>query len=168
MTFPGRYSNEIYTMKIVHLSFIFSIFLLACSNDSEDNNNTPEPLVIEVPDNSNDAQMLLRGENSKIWVNESFELSVFGSLECRKDDIFTFFNDGTYEYDGGEMLCGDSDSQQIQKGTWELNLDENQIIFDKGSDMEARADLIVLKEDKIRAMGSWNNLDIDATYTSNF
>lgn len=155
-------------MKIVYSIILGTLTLVACNNSSEDENNQPEPLVIEVPDNQSDAENFLSGDDSKIWVNESFELSVFGSLECRKDDIFTFFTDGTYEYDGGEMLCGDSDSKQIQSGTWELNLEDKKIIFDKGTEGESQADLITLKEDRIRAMGSWNNLEIDATYSSNF
>ena len=62
------------------------------------------------------------------------------------------------------MLCGDSDNSQIVTGTWEVDVNNNRIVFDKGLETETIANYITVKEDVLRVMGSWNSLNIDASY----
>ncbi len=150
-------------MKNIFIIPILSLFIFSCQDSSEQMMD-PE-IVIEAPESKMEIEDILSGTSSKAWKNQSFQLEIFGSLECRTDDLFTFFSDGTYEYDGGALLCGDSDSQQIVRGIWEVDLENNQLIFDKGTDKQAIASYITIKDDLIRLMGSWNNLNIDAQYT---
>lgn len=144
------------------LPFICVVFF-ACSESSEDE-MMPNDLIIEAPETAEESIHAVTGDSLRIWMNESFELGVFGDLECRNDDIFTFFNDGTYEYDGGNSLCGDSDNQQIVKGSWELDFENGLIIFDKGTERQAEARYIVLSDDLLHVQGSWNSIGIDARY----
>lgn len=147
--------------KILILS-LFSIVAFACEKSS-DEKVSPE-MVVEAPDNVMEIKAILSGNSSRSWISRKFELEVYGSLDCRADDIFTFFNDGTYEYDGGNLLCGDSDNQQIVQGTWEVDLENNQLIFDKNQDTQAIAKYVKVREDLLRVMGSWNSLSIDAQF----
>ncbi len=143
--------------------FFSLLFLVISCNDSKEETMDPG-LIVEAPDDQMEIEEILAGTTSRAWVNESFNLEIYGSLECRSDDIFTFFEDGTFEYDGGQLLCGDSDNSQIVTGTWEVDVDNNQIIFDKGLNSEVRADYITVKESELRVIGSWNSLSIDASY----
>ncbi len=151
---------------LILIPIVFSI-LLSCNENEPDQASQPEKIVIDLPETQELSQMALAGDISKAWKTESFSLEVFGELDCRKDDVFTFFSDGTYEYDGGALLCGDSDNQQLVKGTWELDFDNNSLTFDKNTPKETKASLITLKEDNIRAMGKWNSLNIDARLVKN-
>ncbi|MEQ8361015.1 MAG: hypothetical protein RH860_16100 [Cytophagales bacterium] len=149
-------------MRIAVIFFSLLIIVFSCK-DSKDEVMDPG-LIIEAPDDKMEIEEILAGTSSRAWVSESFNLEIYGSIECRSDDVFTFFNDGTFEYDGGQMLCGDSDNSQIVTGTWEVDLNNNRIIFDKGLETETIANYITVKEDVLRVMGSWNSLSIDASY----
>ena len=120
--------------------------------------------IVEAPADQDEFEKILSADSSRAWENESFSLEMFGELECRKDDVFTFFSDGTFEYDGGADLCGDSDNTQIVNGTWEVNLEEGLIIFNRGMENEAQARYITVKENTLRVIGSWNSMEIDALY----
>lgn len=147
--------------RIAILLLSVSLFY-SCGND--ENEPMPDSLVIDLPADVSTGNSFLSGENAKSWSNDYFTLEMFGNLDCRTDDVFTFFSDGTYEYDGGADLCGDSDNQQIRTGTWTLNLIEGKITFDEGSDSEVSATIITLKENKVRLQGSWSTFAIDAMY----
>jgi hypothetical protein len=157
------YSNYIKVKKTYLLVPFVLMTLASCSNEDE-NEMMPGEIVIEAPETIEESVDVISGDSTRIWINESFVLGVFGNLDCRNDDIFTFFSDGTYQYDGGSLLCGDSDNQQIVTGAWELDFENGRFIFDKDTDREAEARYIVLRDDLLRVSGSWNSIPIDARY----
>lgn len=148
--------------KSVILFILALPFLFACS-DSMENPMDPE-LIIEAPGEESEIIRILSSNDDRAWVNSTFSLEMFGEIECRKDDVFTFFADGSFEYDGGSQLCGDSDNKQIVQGTWELDFDNGVIIFNKGAEDETSARYITIKEEIIRLQGAWNGFAIDAQY----
>jgi hypothetical protein len=151
-------------LTLLLLTLAIGLTLHSCNSDSSNDNPSPSAIAINVPDNTSEALNYISGTDQKIWMTESFDLEMFGMLDCREDDTFTFFSDGTYQYDGGALLCGDSDNSQIKTGVWELDLPNRIILFDKNTENEAKAALISLEESRIRVRGSWNSLIIDAIF----
>ena len=111
----------------------------------------------------------LAGEVSRTWSALTFELEGLSGFQiCRLDDTFTFFADGTYRYDGGEVLCGGDDDQQIKTGIWELDFGNLQIVFDEGTSIEYRATIAGLEDSRIQLNGQvdifGNLMDIEGIY----
>ncbi len=44
--------------------------------------------------------------------------------ECDKDDLSTFFEDGSYQFDEGATKCDPDNPQIFEEGTWSFNADE--------------------------------------------
>ena len=96
----------------------------------------------------------LTNDNQRGWETIRFTLEGLNGIQgCRLDDTFTFFNDGTYRYDGGDRLCGDADDLRIKTGVWEANFDNLEIIFDRGTSIEATATLEAYVENRIWLTG---------------
>ena len=111
----------------------------------------------------------LAGEVSRTWSALTFELEGMEGFQlCRLDDSFTFFADGTYRYDGGEVLCGGADDLQIKTGIWELDFDNLQIVFDAGTSIAYRATIAGLEDNRIQLNGQVDIfgalLDIEGIY----
>jgi hypothetical protein len=49
--------------------------------------------------------------------------------DCRKDDEWSFFNNGTYQISEGPQKCSQADPQIIKNGTWNFLSIENRIKF---------------------------------------
>ena len=96
----------------------------------------------------------LAGEESRVWNALTFELEGLDGLQlCRLDDTFTFFTNGTYRYDGGEVLCGGADDRQVKTGVWELDFANRQLIFDEGTSLEYTATVAGLEDNRIQLNG---------------
>jgi len=111
----------------------------------------------------------LAGEVSREWSALTFELEgLNGFQNCRLDDIFTFFADGTYRYDGGEVLCGGADDTRIKTGIWELELQNNQLVFDRGTSIAYTSTISGLENNRIQLTGQveifGQLLDINGIY----
>ena len=119
------------------------------------------------PDTREEILNLLHNENFKEWEAEGFTLMGFsGLLPCRLDDSMTLMSDGTYQYDGGNSLCGAEDNARIKEGTWELSDDLQSIDFTEGTNTYT-AQLIGITSDQITLRGAYQGLSINAVYTSN-
>lgn len=94
----------------------------------------------------------LTNDSSREWRAITFTLEGLGVQQCRRDDTFMFFNDGTYRYDGGS-LCGGADDQQIKTGVWELDFANQQIVFDRGTSLETVATVSGLADNRIQLLG---------------
>lgn len=96
----------------------------------------------------------LTGDEGRTWNALTFELEGLEGLQiCRLDDTFTFFADGTYRYDGGEVLCGGADDRQIKTGVWELDFANRQFTFDEGTSLEYTATIAGLEDNRIQLDG---------------
>lgn len=95
----------------------------------------------------------LTNDDNREWQAITFTLEGFGVQQCRRDDKLIFFVDGTYRYDGGANLCGGADDQQIKTGVWELDFDNSQLVFDRGTSIEAIATISGLSDSRIELLG---------------
>jgi hypothetical protein len=50
--------------------------------------------------------------------------------DCEKDDIATFFTDGSYQIDEGPTKCDPNDPQVSESGTWQLTQDGKQLVME--------------------------------------
>lgn len=111
----------------------------------------------------------LTNDDSRQWQAVTFELEgLSGFQNCRLDDAFTFFADGTYRYDGGAVLCGGADDLRIKTGIWEVNFDNLSIVFDRGTSLETTASLSGLENNRMELLGQveifGQMLDIQGIY----
>lgn len=99
------------------------------------------PSIIEFseafPDNAGTLNAALTNESSRSWKITGFKLGSNSNFQsCRLDDALVLNNDGTYNYDGGNELCGSEDNVRLKSGVWEVDFESRTMIFDKGTDNE--------------------------------
>ncbi len=96
----------------------------------------------------------LTNDDMREWEAVTFELEGLNGFQtCRLDDSFSFLNDGTYRYDGGEVLCGGADDQRIKTGVWEIDFDNLTIVFDRGTSLASEATLTGLQDNRMQLRG---------------
>ena len=162
--------------KILNASLLFSALCLVVASCNLVELDEPGPTApVDAPDGlpATESALLgeLAGETSRTWAALTFELEGMEGFQlCRLDDSFTFFADGTYRYDGGEVLCGGADDSQIKTGIWELDFDNLEILFDEGTSIEYRASIAGLENNRIQLNGQVDIfgalLDIEGIYES--
>mgnify|MGYP001800914520 CR=1 FL=1 len=138
--------------------------------NQQDDEDTMDQVVIPStpPESSEQLEILLHGGDERAWATISFTfLGVGGIQDCRLDDSMMVNNDGTYEYNGGENLCGAEDSERIRTGTWEVINDGNNIVFDRGTVNEYMADITGISDDMIAISGEYLGLDLTGIYQIN-
>ena len=123
----------------------------------------------QIPSEEETIALFLHRGNAKFWTSEGFTLSgVSGFQQCRLDDVIVLKEDGTYQYNGGEILCGAEDNQKLKTGTWEINFDEGTLlIFNPGTQNEYQALVTGLEENTIVLSGSYFGLEVQGIYVSN-
>lgn len=161
--------------RAVFLKLSLSLFFLiltvtSCSVVELDQPPTTavEPPV-GLPDTETAFALALAGNESTLWKAITFQLEgLAGFQACRLDDTFMFMSDGTYRYDGGEVLCGGADDRRVKTGIWELNFDNAEIIFDRDTDIEYSALVLGLSDNKIQLRGGVDifgqTLDVQGIY----
>ncbi len=117
----------------------------------------PDPIVeapIGLPSTQDGLLIAIAGESGKDWKTLSFTLEGHDGIQiCRLDDTFMFFSNGTYRYDGGDLLCGGADDTRVKTGTWEINFDDKKIIFDRTTNIEHDATIVAVQEGKMLLQG---------------
>ena len=117
--------------------------------------------------------VLLHNNGSKVWSAEQFNIEGLGMfLQCRLDDAITLSSDGTYQYDGGQNLCGGEDDIQDRSGSWEFNVANRTLTFDRGTALETTGRLVTLEENLIVLEGQYisdlfGSFDVVGRYASN-
>ncbi len=120
--------------------------------------DTPEQISVASPVGTpaTEAELFasLTNEDSREWQALTFQLEgLQGFQSCRLDDTFIFFDDGTYRYDGGEVLCGGADDARVKTGLWEINFDNLELTFDRGTSLESVARLAGLENNRMELRG---------------
>ena len=167
-----------YKMK-KYLSFmLFNLLVFSFTSceltmlDEPSNGIDEEPIGVvgpeTIPSSITEFETLFHGDTQITWSAISFTLAGFNGLQnCRLDDLIIVNADGTYEYDGGDVLCGAEDSQRNRTGTWEIIDNGNNILFDEGTNREYTAKVNGLEEGTISLSGEYLGLEIKGVYTSN-
>ncbi|MFT4663052.1 MAG: hypothetical protein ACI8XB_003345 [Patiriisocius sp.] len=153
--------------KFLFLALVASLSIVSCSKDedNDDDNHMEETMSDDgAIVNPEDYPELLTGNASRSWRANTFTLMGF-SQDCRLDDTFTFNMDNTYSYNGGDELCGDEDDTINKNGTWTLDENSENIIFDQGTDNEFTAVISTAKEHEIVLTGSYLLMPISGSYS---
>jgi len=102
------------------------------------------------------------------WVVKEFIFNaIFATMEvhnCRLDDKMKISGTGEYIYDGGDMLCGNEDSQRFKSGTWDLDEHLEFVLFDKGTEESFKADIEIFEEGRIVLSGKWMGITVSGEY----
>jgi len=165
--------------RIITSCILVSSFFIACEvvdlNESDPiqsiNGSQPSSQIEAAPimaADSNEVASILTGNNIKNWSTTRFTLS--GSTRmtnCRIDDNMSFFKNGTFRYDGGDILCGAEDSRRIKNGRWAISFDSKTILFREDNGDEYTATIIGLNDKEIRLRGSYFKMEVKGVYTSN-
>ncbi len=115
---------------------------------------------------------LLHNDSSKTWAADQFTIEGFSLFQqCRLDDVMTLHNDGTYNYDGGNQLCGAEDDTRLRTGTYTFDVDAATITFDAGTALEATATVVTLEAGTAVLEGQYvsdvfGTFDVAGRYTS--
>lgn len=152
------------TLKTILLTVLAANLLIACSLVELDSPGPTE--AVDAPNGfpalEADFMAALTGDEGRTWNALTFELEGLDGFQlCRLDDTFTFFPNGTYRYDGGEVLCGGADDRQIKTGVWELDFGRRQLVFDEGTSLEYTAIVAGLEDNRIQLNGQ---VDIFGTF----
>lgn len=132
----------------------------------EENPDIFEPTTI--PESVDAFNVAFHGGSSKSWSSASFTLAgLDGFQDCRLDDTIEIKADGTYSYDGGSILCGAEDNQQVKTGTWKVINDGNNILFDEGTEREYTAIVNGFDQNTLSISGQYIGLNIKGIYTAN-
>lgn len=158
------------TLKFFALLTVLSA-LSACSLVELESPSPQESIPSPVGTPASEAAFVsaLTNDDNRQWEAVTFELEgLNGFQNCRLDDTFTFFADGTYRYDGGEVLCGGADDQRVKTGIWEIEFDNLRIVFDRGTSLETTASLSGLENNRMELLGQveifGQMLDIQGIY----
>jgi len=101
------------------------------------------------PDLTSFNTILTNGSN-RTWNVTGFSFGESTNFQnCRLDDSLILKNDGTYDYNGGNELCGAEDNSQFKTGIWEADFDSRTIYFDKGTGNEIEIFIESCQESKV-------------------
>lgn len=157
-------------MKKIKWFFIIGIASLVFACDSDDTNTTSNS-----DDNITELGFLLKsrdslivfisGESKKNWETKEFKVSSMSSFQdCRLDDMIEFNKDGTFLYDGGDILCGAEDEKKTVSGSWEI-LDDNKSIKFVTSDGDTyNGELTGTVDGKLTIKSSYMGMEVKGFY----
>lgn len=153
------------------LGFVF--VFQSCDVVTLNDNSTPEPQLDEsisstqsYPATPGEVVQFLSNSNTKQWQASGFTIEgLTGFQPCRMDDQIVLNADGTYEYSGGEALCGAEDNASVKTGKWSINFEDR--IFTVDADTDNSFELIMdsVSEDEVVLTGSYFGLDIAARFS---
>ncbi|WP_422361669.1 lipocalin family protein [Reichenbachiella sp.] len=154
-----------------HLSKLFLLVLVisACSVvevENMDNENSEINFESTFPNSAIDVNAYLLGGASRTWTTLEFTIDgVDGFQNCRLDDQIQLNSDKTYDYDGGDMLCGAEDDQKLKSGTWEVDVDNRTLTFDAGTDREGIFHIESLNAEEIVVRSQYYSWEVLGKFT---
>ncbi|GAL83858.1 hypothetical protein MYP_1086 [Sporocytophaga myxococcoides] len=123
-------------LKLTLLALSGLLVFAGCKKDKDDDATPSNP-----PQNTNTKELLV-GKNWKLTGAKAFlgdSIDVYNNplyatyVDCYKDDIITYSEQGTYALNDGDKTC----SPALQtSGTWELSADQKTLFMDKGTESE--------------------------------
>ena len=156
--------------KIGNLFFaIFTVFWFqSCGVVSLDEQVRSESIQIstsEYPMTEADLMIALANDETKKWEATGFTMQLIDNFQsCRLDDVLSLNNNGTYNYDGGNVLCGAEDNERLKSGVWELNYQERKLIFDRGTSEEVELYIEEASDTKVIVSSTYMQLKVVGRY----
>lgn len=155
---------------LYYFVFVGSLIYSGCNLvDLDEAAESGEMDLFDIPTDLPESEMVLNeafhGGSERTWGALLFQLAGFdGMQDCRLDDTMNIMADGTYQYDGGAVLCGAEDDQRIKTGTWRAVNQGKSIVFDEGTSNEYTAEVTGLENDLIALSGQYLGLTITGVY----
>ncbi|MFN3379858.1 MAG: hypothetical protein ACK41O_10420 [Runella zeae] len=119
-------------MKLVFtwlLAVSLVVGVLGCETTKGDDEDDPQPGPGVTKTE------LLAGTSTKSWRVEVAKVNGLNvlpyTLACAKDDNWVFNTNKTYERNEGATKCKPTDEQVYEKGSWEFNTAETELILNK-------------------------------------
>ena len=136
--------------------------------DPMDPEDPVESLVpTSIPNNTDTVMQYLTNGTIKTWNALAFTIEdISGLQQCRLDDVIELNIDGTYTYDGGNVLCGAEDNTQTRQGTWMFSMEDLELVFDEGTPNETVTELTGLDKNSVAISGSYFGLDVLGVYNN--
>lgn len=162
--------------KVLFICFL--AFLASCDlvKIQEEGTKEVDPLgeIPTLPATESEFTQLFHSDAGHTWQADGFTLAgTEGFLNCRLDDkIILKANTtnsliGTYEYNGGNDLCGAEDDKKSKFGTYQIDFENAKVIFDGGTDNETSAAISGLDDKSIVLEGSYLGMTIRGKYLLN-
>lgn len=158
--------------KTLRPAFLYIVLLMGACNsfDKEafdegiqDQQKPDYEVPTTVPSTEIQFSTLLHGDLKNEWTPKEFTLEgLLGFQDCRLDDTMILNVDGTYQFDGGAMSCGGSDVAS-KSGVYELDYDNRELIFDKGTSDEVQVKVTGLDQGIISLSGEVSIFGIPMT-----
>lgn len=149
--------------------FLLALAISACSVvevEDVDNENAEINFDSTFPNSAIDVNAYLLGGESRIWTTLEFTIDgVDGFQNCRLDDQIQLNSDNTYDYDGGDMLCGAEDDQKLKSGTWMVDVDNRTLTFDAGTDREGVFQIESLNAEEIVVRSQYYSWEVLGKFT---
>lgn len=161
------------TLIICLLAFLASCDLV---NIREEGTKEIDPLgtIPAFPTSETQFSQLFHSNDGRVWQANGFTIAgTEGFLDCRLDDKITLKANatnaliGTYEYNGGDDLCGAEDDATSKFGTYQIDFENKQVIFDAGTDNETTAKITGLDDTSIVLEGAYLGMTIRGKYLLN-
>ena len=112
-----------------------------------------------------DLMIALANDETKKWEATGFTMQLIDNFQsCRLDDVLSLNNNGTYNYDGGNVLCGAEDNERLKSGVWELNYQERKLIFDRGTSEEVELYIEEASDTKVIVSSTYMQLKVVGRY----
>lgn len=153
-------------------------FLASCNlvEIKEGANQETDPLgtIPSYPSSEAQFTQFFHSNDGHTWLADGFTLAgTSGFLDCRLDDQIILKASstnslvGTYEYNGGTILCGAEDNKTSKFGTYQIDFESKSITFDGGTSNETTATVSGLDETTIVLEGSYLGMTIRGKYLIN-
>lgn len=161
-----QFTENMKTLSLLTLFLVSSCSLIELEQPVNGELNSTGSVVgpNSLPGSTEVTSGMLSGESGKSWKAEAFTIMGFsGMLQCRIDDRIMINSDGTFDFDGGEILCGAEDNMKLREGLWSVGETGTEINFTLGNDV-FQADIQGFVEDSLLLTGSYAGLEIQGLY----
>ncbi len=153
---------------ISSLWLILALLTVSCGVVSLDEQAAGDTIAIDpaqYPENNQTLTTALTDNTSKSWSTTGFNYHIVKRFQaCRLDDTITLLADNTYQYDGGDLLCGAEDDTRKKSGTWEANYEGRKLTFDKGTSHEVELYIEEASENQIIVSATYMNVKVVGRY----
>ena len=113
------------------------------------------------PNSIENANTILTGSGTRSWSSNSFTIEgISGFQPCRLDDQIVMNMDGSFSYDGGDVLCGAEDNMQIKSGSWNLNYTTRTLTFVPNTGDPVELYIEMLTDQEVVFSANYIGLDI--------
>ena len=135
----------------------------AAFNDGINAEEVAYTVPTTLPESEIEFSAFLHGNGQRKWIAREFKLvDLVEFQDCRLDDTMSLNQDGTYQFDGGNMSCG-GDDVPSRSGVYRADYANGQLIFDEGTKDEVIVKVSGLDQGVIALSGKVDVIGVSMT-----